>query len=113
MLINMYVLLQPQHWVSWGIYVRRWAVDGLGQLDDIRAVELLLGMLKDVDKYVRSSTATALGLLGDGRAVEPLLSLLEKSWHQDSSISGHSYIEEVLTTFAKSGVSKEQIVNRY
>lgn len=58
--------------------VRRAAASALGRLDDARAVEPLLAVLRnDSDAQVRRATVSALGELADARAVEPLLAVLQ------------------------------------
>lgn len=53
----------------------------LGQIRDIRVVELLLVALRDKDRFVRKNAADALGRIGDARAVEPLVAALkDESW---------------------------------
>src|SRR5919205_3697212 len=56
---------------------RRDAIGRLVEMEDLRAVEPLLPMLKDSDSGVRSAAANALGVLADKRAVEPLIVLLK------------------------------------
>ena len=53
--------------------VRAKAAEALGRLGDLRAVELLIVALPDMDVGVRTKVAEALGRLGDPRAVEPLI----------------------------------------
>lgn len=52
------------------------AIKILRKIGDARAVEPLIGLLTDKDKYVRFQAAFALGELGDPRAVEPLINTL-------------------------------------
>src|SRR5690348_6897470 len=61
------------------VMVRVEAVEALGRLKDVRAVEPLIALLQtDIVSYV----APALGALGDVRAVEPLIAALQASWEQ-------------------------------
>lgn len=48
------------------------AVEGIGAMGAIEAVDSLIGRLDDPDASVRQRTATILGELGDPRAIEPL-----------------------------------------
>jgi HEAT repeat protein len=52
--------------------VRQAAARALGKLRDKKAVEPLIGNLKDPDLYVRAFSAWALGEIQDPRALEPL-----------------------------------------
>ena len=57
---------------------RRWrAAEALGKIGDRRAIEPLLGKVKDEEWNVRSHVAIALGDIGDTRGVEPLLEMLK------------------------------------
>ena len=52
---------------------RRWkAIEALARMEDLRAVDPLIGMLEDEDWRVRQKAAWALGYLGDPRAIVPL-----------------------------------------
>jgi hypothetical protein len=56
----------------------RWrAIHVLGGIRDKRACEVLVGMLKDENKYVREAAAIALGEIRDKCAVEPLIKALQ------------------------------------
>lgn len=56
----------------------RWTVAvALGRLGDLRAFDLLMGVLHDDNPNVRSSAASALGRLGDVRAMEALAKIAE------------------------------------
>lgn len=55
---------------------REEAAEALGEIRDPRAVEPLIGALKDRDHEVRAEAADALARIGDPRAVEPLNALL-------------------------------------
>jgi HEAT repeat protein len=59
--------------------IRLAAIEALGEIGDLRAVEPLIASLQDGSWGVRSSAATALGSIGDGRAVKPLSSLIKDS----------------------------------
>lgn len=59
-----------------GFGARASAAEALGDLGDKRAVEPLIALLKNGDRYERSSAAKALAKLGDKRAVEPLIGCL-------------------------------------
>lgn len=57
--------------------VRRLAINAVGYIQDVRAVEPLVLMLYDVVSPVRESAAEALGHIGDLTAVEPLITALD------------------------------------
>jgi HEAT repeat protein len=59
--------------------VRKFIVDILGDIGDVRAVPDLIKMLGDVDDNIRIASAEALGKLRDPRAVDALLSCLSRS----------------------------------
>jgi hypothetical protein len=62
--------------------VRRKAVETLGEIGDILAVEPLIKILEHDVLFVRWEAAEALGKIGDVRAVEPLIQALEdKDWN--------------------------------
>src|SRR5712664_2094637 len=56
--------------------VRRAAVQSLGHLGDLRAVQPLIAVLADSDADVRAAAAEALGDLEDPRAIGPIAALL-------------------------------------
>jgi len=57
------------------------AAIALGRIGDARAVERLLELTEDKDRYVRRATIIALERLGDARAVERLLELTkDEDW---------------------------------
>ena len=56
--------------------VRRAAAFDLGKLGDARAVEPLIGALRDVSSGVRDGAVLALEAIGDARVVEPLIDAL-------------------------------------
>jgi len=58
--------------------VRYSAVGKLADLNDSRAVELLIRTLRDPDDRVRRVAVRALARLGDARAVEPLIAVLKE-----------------------------------
>ncbi len=49
----------------------------LGELKDERAIEPLIGLLKDENSQIRKEAAKALGKIGDLRALEPLITTLD------------------------------------
>jgi len=57
-------------------WVRKHAVEALGDIGDSRAVDPLIEALKYKNEYVRVDAAIALGKIGDNRAVEPLTNAL-------------------------------------
>jgi HEAT repeat protein len=59
---------------------RRRAMDILGDIGDARALEPLIGMLKNEDYGLRISAAEALGKLGNTHAVKPLITLLKDQY---------------------------------
>jgi HEAT repeat protein len=57
--------------------IRKAAARALGQIKDTRAVEPLIGALKDEDRDVQEAAVDVLGQIGDTRAVEPLIAALK------------------------------------
>jgi len=57
--------------------VRISGIRALAEIKDVRAIESLIGALKDPDKDVRSSAMWALINMKDARAVEPLIGALK------------------------------------
>lgn len=61
--------------------IRGRTAEALGNIGDLRAMELLINALtgknKDRNKYVRGRAAEALGKIGDERATEPLIAAME------------------------------------
>jgi HEAT repeat protein len=57
-------------------YLRRQAVQALGKLRDLRAVEPLIGTMLEYNKFAMEVVPETLGELGDRRAVEPLMKVL-------------------------------------
>jgi len=57
-------------------YVRRYAIDALGQIGDPRAVPALIKGLDDDNFNNQEAAAAALAALDDGRAVRPLVAML-------------------------------------
>lgn len=53
------------------------AVETLGMMGDLRAVEPLIESLKDENESVRAQAAKALGRMGGSRAIEPLIASLK------------------------------------
>ena len=58
-------------------YVRRYAAEALGNIEDARKVEPLIAALKDKDSFVRWKAVEALWDIKDARAVEPLIAALK------------------------------------
>ncbi len=56
--------------------VRQSAIDGLGSIGDLKAVQPIIAALKDADMDVRWLAASALGKMDDKRALEPLIEAL-------------------------------------
>jgi HEAT repeat protein len=50
----------------------------LGIIGDEKAVDALILVLKDRDRFVRQEAVTALGKIGGGRLVQPLTQALEE-----------------------------------
>ena len=50
----------------------------LGIIGDEKAVDALILVLKDRDRFVRQEAVTALGKIGGGRSVQPLTQALEE-----------------------------------
>lgn len=67
---------KPQEERVQQVWLRKRAAEALGYLGEKRAVDALVGALRDTDRLVRREAVEALGKLGDARAVEPLLGLL-------------------------------------
>ena len=67
--------------------VRLAAIEGLKDLNDPGAYDLLVKGLTDDALVVRSAAADALGALGDARAVDPLTAALDR---EDNFYKGHS-----------------------
>jgi len=63
--------------------VRRAAAEGLGAIQDSRAVPVLVDALKDRDHQVRTCAAVSLGRIGDGAAVPELCWLLADAHELD------------------------------
>ncbi len=55
---------------------REEAAEAMGEIRDPKAVDPLIGALKDRDHEVREEAAESLGKIGDKRATEPLNALL-------------------------------------
>lgn len=62
------------------IYSRSRAITSLVLINDRRAVEPIIDLLKDKNEYVRSNSAEALGQFRDLRAVEPLIAVLNDEY---------------------------------
>lgn len=73
--------LKGKNSAFWGkdknLYVRIRAIDVLGQIKDLKTVNILIATLNDRSPYVRESAALALGKIRDNRAVEPLIVMLK------------------------------------
>ena len=59
------------------ISIRRDAVETLGMMKDERAVDALITVLKDKNRFVRKEAVLALGKIGDLKVVEHLTRALE------------------------------------
>lgn len=74
----------------------RWrAIDALGRIGDVRAVEPLVEFLKytgERDNAIRCKAISALGSIGDERAIEPLLVFLQDTDKLDNTIRYFSII---------------------
>jgi phycocyanobilin lyase alpha subunit len=75
-----------------GYPLRRNAAKALGKLNDLRAVEPLIGCLQSDDYYVRESAAQSLEALGDRRAVEPLVTLLSGGVEAAVKVEGKPHL---------------------
>jgi HEAT repeat protein len=64
------------------IRVKATAARALGDLGDRRAVDPLVGLLRDPEPVIRVESATALGKIGDPRAVTPLVNVVEPYYAQ-------------------------------
>ena len=61
---------------------RRFAVETLGMMMDEKAVDSLIPILKDKDRFVRQEVALALGKIGNAKVVEHLTQALENEKHE-------------------------------
>lgn len=77
--------------------IRAPAAQALGRLGDLRAVEALIGALRDEDWKVRDAAVGALGRLGDLRAVEALIEALH-----DGHPADRGKVTEALATSSAS-----------
>lgn len=59
--------------------IRLAAIEALGKIGDLRAVEPLIAALQDSSWGVRQHAAAALGMIGDTRAVKPLTAAFKDS----------------------------------
>ena len=57
--------------------VRQSAIEALGQLKDLAAIDLLISALNDNNQDVRSAAALALGQTGEDKGVEPLAKMIQ------------------------------------
>lgn len=57
--------------------IRQWAMWALGKIGDARAVEPLIGILSDPDRFTRADAVRALGEIRDVRALDALGKCLE------------------------------------
>ena len=87
------------------VKVRQSAVEMVGRLGDLRAVEPLVAALHDSNTEVRRIAAEALGNLGDSRAVEPLLAILKHSYAED--VTDSAFKRSVAMALTKLGASSE------
>ena len=61
---------------------RRFAVETLSTMMDEKAVDSLIPILKDKDRFVRQEVALALGKIGNAKVVEHLTQALENEKHE-------------------------------
>jgi len=61
---------------------RRFAVETLGMMMDEKAIDALIPVLKDKDRFVRQEVALALGKIGNAKVVEHLTQALENEKHE-------------------------------
>jgi len=61
---------------------RRFAVETLGTIMDEKAVDSLIPILKDKDRFVRQEVALALGKIGNAKIVEHLTQAFENEKHE-------------------------------
>ena len=80
------------------------AVRALGEIGDARAVEPLIGVLRDENWWVRSCAAEALGKIGDTRAVEPLIKELD-GYREDSGWEKLDVVASVIDALGEIGDS--------
>jgi HEAT repeat protein len=57
-------------------------VETLGMMMDEKAVDSLIPILNDKDRFVRQEVALALGKIGNSKAVEHLAQALENEKHE-------------------------------
>jgi HEAT repeat protein len=77
----------------WAESVRKEAVEALGKIGDVRAVEPLIEKLYDSDIGVCREAANALGKIRDVRAVEPLVRLFKDHGRCLQEHASHALIE--------------------
>jgi HEAT repeat protein len=61
---------------------RRYAVEMLGKMMDDKAVNALIPILNDKDRFVRQEVALALGKIGNSKVVEHLTQAIENERHE-------------------------------
>ena len=74
------------------------AIETLGEIGDIRAVNKLIEELNSPKRFVQIYAAKALGKIGDNRAIAPLVNVLKKS---DNSTTAR-VVAEILSNFKNS-----------
>lgn len=70
------------------LFTRSWAIIGLAELNDPRAVEVIIKALEDGDPEVRHQAALALGDIGDARAVGPLIAAIKDQKRDNDAAAG-------------------------
>lgn len=86
-------------------HIRALAVQSLGRIGDIRAIDIFIRALSDSDKWIRWMTASIVRSIPDKRFIEPLTARLEDEfmrWNAARALGyvGDEKIIEVLTAIA-------------
>ncbi len=87
---NVEGLIKALHYRKASVHMA--AVEALGNIGDVRAVEPLISALKDKDWGwgVREGAAEALGNIGDVRAVEPLVAALKDEYRDVREVAAEA-----------------------
>ncbi|MGI9471753.1 MAG: HEAT repeat domain-containing protein [Rubripirellula sp.] len=72
--------------------LRRQAVEALGELGDIRALDLLLKIVNEEGHALQDRAATAIGYLGQSEQADEIFALLERLAKSDGSVSNPAIV---------------------